>query len=432
MLQAFVADSAIDLYAARLMVLYAAWRVEEGLDHRQEIAMLKTFVAEAFGRILDRAVQVHGGAGITHDLPIAQWYADARAARIYDGSSEVHRMAIAKRLLRLAEAGESTRPACGNLMPTEIAPGDIVRRHEDAPSGRAPLLVVDPLLEFLDRHGLGCGEPAIEPLGDGHSNYTYTLAREGSTVVLRRPPRPPYPKSAHDVLREARLLRAMARTDVPVPNVLAICEDPSIIGVPFYVMERLDGLVYTDRTPPQLDAPDERRRVAGELVDALVKLHAVDWKAAGLQDFGRPAGYLERQLRRFADLLEMYRSREIPALDRLTVWLRDNRPEASEVAIVHGDFRLGNVMFGARAPARLIAIFDWEMATLGIRSRISGTCAACGRTRGIRMACSSSREPPRSPVTRRATISCRGTPTSQDARFGTSAGSWPSRCGSSA
>ncbi len=115
MLQAFVADSAMDLYAARLMVLHAAWRVEEGLDHRQEIAMLKTFVAEAFGRILDRAVQVHGGAGITHDLPIAQWYADARAARIYDGASEVHRMAIAKRLLRLAEAGESTRAACGNL-----------------------------------------------------------------------------------------------------------------------------------------------------------------------------------------------------------------------------------------------------------------------------------------------------------------------------
>jgi acyl-CoA dehydrogenase len=115
MLQAFLADSAMDLYAARLMVLHAAWRVDEKLDHRQEIAMLKTFVAEAFGRILDRAVQVYGGAGMTHDHPIAQWYADARAARIYDGPSEVHRMAIARRLLRLAETGESTRPACGSL-----------------------------------------------------------------------------------------------------------------------------------------------------------------------------------------------------------------------------------------------------------------------------------------------------------------------------
>jgi alkylation response protein AidB-like acyl-CoA dehydrogenase len=115
MLQAFLADSAMDLYAARLMVLHAAWRVDEGLEHRQEIAMLKTFVAEAFGRILDRAVQVYGGAGITHDHPLAQWWADARAARIYDGASEVHRMAIARRLLRLAGAGESTRAGCGSL-----------------------------------------------------------------------------------------------------------------------------------------------------------------------------------------------------------------------------------------------------------------------------------------------------------------------------
>jgi acyl-CoA dehydrogenase len=115
MLQAFLADSAIELYAARLMVLHAAWRVDQGLDHRQEIAMVKTFVSEAFGRILDRAVQVYGGAGITHDHPLAQWYADARAARIYDGASEVHRMAIARRLLRLTEAGQSTRAGCGGL-----------------------------------------------------------------------------------------------------------------------------------------------------------------------------------------------------------------------------------------------------------------------------------------------------------------------------
>jgi alkylation response protein AidB-like acyl-CoA dehydrogenase len=115
MLQAFVADSAIELYASRLMVLHAAWKVDQGLEHRQEIAMLKTFVSEAFGRILDRALQVFGAAGMTHDHPIAQWFADARAARIYDGASEVHRMSIARKLLRLAEAGESTRAGCGGL-----------------------------------------------------------------------------------------------------------------------------------------------------------------------------------------------------------------------------------------------------------------------------------------------------------------------------
>jgi acyl-CoA dehydrogenase len=115
MLQSFLADSAIELHASRLMVLHAAWKVDQQLEHRQEIAMLKTFVSEAYGRILDRAVQVFGGAGMTQDHPIAQWYADARAARIYDGPSEVHRMSVARRLVRLAEAGKSTRAACGEL-----------------------------------------------------------------------------------------------------------------------------------------------------------------------------------------------------------------------------------------------------------------------------------------------------------------------------
>src|SRR4051794_18162401 len=114
-LQFMIADSAIDLYASRLMVLHAAWKVEHGLPHRQEIAMVKTFVSEAFGRIVDRAVQIHGAAGIAMDLPISRWYADARAARIYDGASEVHRMTIARELLKLTMAGESTKKACGDL-----------------------------------------------------------------------------------------------------------------------------------------------------------------------------------------------------------------------------------------------------------------------------------------------------------------------------
>ncbi len=114
-LQFFLADSAMDLYASRLMVLHTAWKVERGLPHRQEVAMTKTYVSEAFGRVMDRAVQVFGSHGIATDLPIAQWYTDARAARIYDGASEVHRMVIARSLLKLAQAGESTRDACGGV-----------------------------------------------------------------------------------------------------------------------------------------------------------------------------------------------------------------------------------------------------------------------------------------------------------------------------
>ena len=114
-LQFMIADSAMDLYASRLMVLHTAWKIESGLPHRQEVAMTKTFVSEAFGRVVDRAVQIFGAAGIAMDLPIASMYADARAARIYDGASEVHRMTIARELLKLAMQGESTKPACGDL-----------------------------------------------------------------------------------------------------------------------------------------------------------------------------------------------------------------------------------------------------------------------------------------------------------------------------
>jgi acyl-CoA dehydrogenase len=115
MLQAMIADSAMDLYASRLMVLHTAWKLEHGLPHRQEVAMTKTFVSEAFGRVADRAVQIHGAAGIALDLPVGRIYQDARAARIYDGASEVHRMTIARELLKLAMQGESVKAACGDL-----------------------------------------------------------------------------------------------------------------------------------------------------------------------------------------------------------------------------------------------------------------------------------------------------------------------------
>jgi aminoglycoside phosphotransferase (APT) family kinase protein len=167
------------------------------------------------------------------------------------------------------------------------------------------------------------------------------------------------------VLREAALLRALAPTPVRVPRILAVCADPAVIGAPFYVMERLAGEVLTTGLPPALDTEAEHRRIGEELVDALVEVHAVDWRVAGLEGYGRPTGYLERQLRRFGGLWEHNRTRELPVLDRVTAWLGAHRPESGPATVVHGDYRLGNVMFAAGAPARLTAIFDWEMATIG-------------------------------------------------------------------
>lgn len=230
---------------------------------------------------------------------------------------------------------------------------------------RPPLIVREPLEEFLDAQGLGSGPIEAEPIGEGHSNVTYLVQRGGERFVLRRPPRPPLPPSAHDVLREARLLTALEAQAVRTPPVLAVCDDESVLGVPFYVMEYLEGDVITAAMPEALDNPGERARVGEELIDALVEMHAVDWRAAGLDTFAKHTGYLERQVKRFTGLWEFNKTRELPVVQEVGEWLAANIPETPETTIVHGDYRLGNTMFEPGPPARLKAIFDWEMATLG-------------------------------------------------------------------
>jgi aminoglycoside phosphotransferase (APT) family kinase protein len=250
------------------------------------------------------------------------------------------------------------------MSPTAAAPDDIVQTHEEgARNEREPLLVMAPLRRFLANAGLDApADLTAEPIGEGHSNVTFRLSTD---VVLRRPPRGPLPPSAHDVLREARLLTALQPTQVRIPRVLAVCVDPTVIGAPFYVMERVAGEVITDRLPPELDTEPERNRIADALVDALVELHAVDWQTAGLEGFGKPTGYLERQVRRFSGLWEHNRTRDLPAVEDLGSWLASHMPASPPATIVHGDYRLGNTMFGVRAPAELTAILDWEMATIG-------------------------------------------------------------------
>ncbi|QEC47174.1 phosphotransferase family protein [Baekduia soli] len=250
-------------------------------------------------------------------------------------------------------------------MPHEIAADDIVRTHaEGEANARVPLLVLDPLLAFLDRSGLGEGEPEISAIGDGHSNATYRFARGGATFVLRRPPRPPLPPSANDMLREARVLRALEGR-ARVPRVLAVCDDDSVIGAPFYVMEEISGHVITKTMPAELDTPQERRRAGEELVDTLVEIHAVDWREAGLEGFGRPEGYTERQVRRFLGLWDHNKTREIPAVESVGAWLKANLPDSPPATIVHGDYRLGNTMLALQPPARVVTVLDWEMSTIG-------------------------------------------------------------------
>jgi aminoglycoside phosphotransferase (APT) family kinase protein len=250
--------------------------------------------------------------------------------------------------------------------PRALAPDDVVADHAQAAANeRPPLLVVEPLRRFLEQRGLGAGELRAEEIGEGHSCVTFGLDHGERRLILRRPPRPPVPPSTHDVLREARVLTALQGSDVPVPEVLAVCSDEGVIGAPFYVMAEVVGEVPTTSLPAALETPEQRRLVGVRMVEVLHSLQQVDWRAAGLETFGRPDGYLERQLRRFSDLWETNKTRELPAVSRVADWLRRTMPESPPTTIVHGDYRLGNAMFAPSEPARMAALLDWEMSTLG-------------------------------------------------------------------
>ena len=244
---------------------------------------------------------------------------------------------------------------------------DIVRSAgEVAGLDRPPLVVLDRLAAFLDEHGLGAGPVEARRIGDGGgSNFSFLLEREGERFVLRRPPRPPLPPSAHDMVREARLQLALAPQGIRLPPILAVCEDEGVLGVPFYVMGFLDGHVVTDRLPRGLEEPAARRRLGDELVDALVEIHAADVTVPALAGFVRPGSYLERQVRRFSQLWEINATRDIPAVVEVGRRLGDELPAPLPDTVVHGDYRLGNLMVERDRPDRVQAVLDWEMGAIG-------------------------------------------------------------------
>jgi aminoglycoside phosphotransferase (APT) family kinase protein len=210
------------------------------------------------------------------------------------------------------------------------------------------------------------GALEVQQFAGGHANLTYLLRMGEHEWVLRRPPLGPTLPTAHDMRREYRVLSALATTTVPVPRPLLLCDDLRVLGVPFYLMERCYGFVIRDHLPPELgDAVGRRRQVCLAAVDALATLHGVAWQASGLHDFGRPTGYLERQLQRWPQQWARAKTRELPQLDRVLEWLRRHLPPTTHTTIVHGDYKLDNIMFAIHNPSQVTAILDWEMSTLG-------------------------------------------------------------------
>ncbi|MFO1115629.1 MAG: phosphotransferase [Beijerinckiaceae bacterium] len=200
--------------------------------------------------------------------------------------------------------------------------------------------------------------------GDGQSNPTYGIAAASGAYVLRRKPPGVLLKSAHAVDREFRVQRALAGSGVPVAQMYVLCEDDSVIGTAFYVMQRIDGRIFWDPSLPDVSRED-RGKIYDEMNRALAKLATTDPARVGLGDFGRPGSYFERQFKRWTDQYRASETRTVAAMDSLIAWLADRVPEDDgRVSIVHGDYRLDNMIFHPTAP-RLLAVLDWELSTLG-------------------------------------------------------------------
>jgi aminoglycoside phosphotransferase (APT) family kinase protein len=209
------------------------------------------------------------------------------------------------------------------------------------------------------------GELQHEVISGGASNLTIGVRVGDADLVVRRPPVGQFLPTANDVSREYQFLGALRDTPVPVPRVHAFCTDADVIGAPGYVMERLHGVVPHDASPVQQLSADQGRRLSEEFVDVLRAIHAVDIDAVGLGDAAKRTGYLERQVRRWTDQWHRAKETDSPAIDELAVRLAKALPDSPPTTVVHGDYRLGNVMLDADDRTRIIGVFDWEMATLG-------------------------------------------------------------------
>jgi aminoglycoside phosphotransferase (APT) family kinase protein len=239
-------------------------------------------------------------------------------------------------------------------------------RGSTSPRLVAPLHPFDvaALATYLREIGIGIPDGLdVMQFQGGQSNPTYRVAAGGRSLVLRRKPPGTLLPSAHAVEREYRVMKALAATDVPVPRMIALCEDERVIGTPFYLMEHVEGRVLWDPALPGL-SPAERAAHYDELNRVISALHGVDYRGVGLGDFGRVGGYVERQISRWSRQYEAGTAARIPSTDRLIEWLPRHLPAGDETAIVHGDFRIDNVIFHPTEP-RILAVLDWELSTLG-------------------------------------------------------------------
>lgn len=210
------------------------------------------------------------------------------------------------------------------------------------------------------------GTPEVTQFPGGASNLTYQLSYPGRDLILRRPPGGHLPKSGHDMRREHTVQQKLAGVYPYVPKMVAFCDDHSLIGSDFYVMEKIRGVILRKNPPRGLELSEQQaRELSTAWVERLVELHAVDVKAAGLEDLGRPDGYVQRQIEGWSRRYRDARTRNVPSFRKVMAWLEANRPDDAANCVIHNDWRLDNVVLDADDPTRIIGVLDWEMATLG-------------------------------------------------------------------
>ena len=230
------------------------------------------------------------------------------------------------------------------------------------------------LVVWLREHLPACDVPGLDLSRDpdvaqfpgGHSNLTYVVSFGAVDLVIRRPPFGPVAATAHDMAREFRWLTAMHRVFPLAPRPYLLCDDPAVVGAVFYAMERRHGIVIRTEEPAHAANPDSRRHISAALIDTLADLHGVDVAAGGLSGLGKPAGFVERQVRGWSERWQRSQTTRLDEMDALASWLRDRLPAGPErPSVVHGDFKLDNVMLDAVDIGRIVAVFDWEMSALG-------------------------------------------------------------------
>jgi aminoglycoside phosphotransferase (APT) family kinase protein len=220
---------------------------------------------------------------------------------------------------------------------------------------------------YLRRHLSGeAGELVVRQFPSGHSNLTYSLSLGTKELVLRRPPFGSRVKSAHDMSREFRVLSKLHSVYAPAPEVLLYCDDESVIGAPFYVMNPIRGIILRRLAPRGLDFPEEKaHRLSESFVDNLIQLHRVDYAAVGLADLGKPEGYLERQVRGWTERYYGSKTHDYPEVEKIVAWMQERLPSGPGVSLIHNDYKYDNVILDSHDITTIVGVLDWEMCTIG-------------------------------------------------------------------